>query len=47
MPAAEEESVKGQSYISLIVPAVVLGVISAQKRFLHEPDAKWEVLKRG
>lgn len=47
MPAAKEDSVNGKSCVSLIVSAIVLGIISAQKRFLHEPDAMWEVLKLG
>lgn len=47
MPAAKEESAKGKNCLSLIVPAIVFGIVSAQKRFLHEPDTMLEILKLG
>lgn len=47
MPAAKEESAKGKSCISLLVSAMVFGIISAQKKFLHDPNAVLEVLKLG
>lgn len=47
MPAAKEESATGEGCISLIGSAMVCGVVSAQKRFLHDPNAVLEVLKLG